>query len=184
MIVHVPITVTEKHCPYCDTFLETASSSVSTYGRKFRRCKNCKKIYKTGRFLFSDLSPSQIKSIKEETFQKLRIWAIVILTTCIIMVISGEVLLSVVLSIALYFEAHIAHIYFRDKKRTLDKLKGKDKELLDVEIRESERIQEAYRTKKKDLIIINSNGAYELKSIEEINKENEKIRKEYENNDK
>jgi hypothetical protein len=70
-------TIHTSRCPYCGEIISSGYDGPAEWGLKYGRCDECNGIYKTGKKLYSDLSPEQQKEDKDK-FIHLMIVAILI----------------------------------------------------------------------------------------------------------
>lgn len=144
MVYKIPPTYTNI-CPYCRNELSNAPLRGDRWGPKYGRCEHCKKIYRTGKKLYSDLPPEEKAADK----RKMRITAIsaalVMLLAYAICAITAWAMMAVLVFAAFVTLIVTGASYFVKNSRTLkhyDYLKTKDPELYQLEYAESMRIMQ------------------------------------------
>ena len=137
------INVYTRSCPYCNSSISKEYYSPDKWGLKYGRCSKCKGIFKTGKQLYSDLSPKEKRADKEEVFQALKIIVPIFLITFVVACITGWELVGLLAFMAFVGILAVTLSYHRKTKFTLKKynyLKETDPELYRLEYAESMRI--------------------------------------------
>ena len=63
------IRVCTSFCPYCNSTISKEYNGPAVWGPKYGRCAKCKKIFKTGKRLYSDVSEQEKEKDKKELLQ-------------------------------------------------------------------------------------------------------------------
>ena len=139
------ITTYTSTCPYCRSILSSGYFFEERWGLKFGRCNHCKKIYRTGKQLYSDLSPEEIADDKQKMRMTAMSAALVMLLSYAICAIAAwsVMVLLIVASFIVIVATGVS--YIEKSKHTLQHyewLKTKDPELYQLEYAESMRIMQ------------------------------------------
>lgn len=151
MVYKVALHITS--CPYCNHTLSRSYNRITGgFGMKYARCPKCKGIYRTGKMLYSDLSPKEQENDGDSV---IRVMLILFPLFAIAFIVAYFTVseIAVCISCFLLFSIFITLIsYFQRQKITLRKyqfLKEKDPELYQLEYAESVRIIRSRRRNEK-----------------------------------
>lgn len=137
------IPVYTHSCPHCGKTISKDYYAPEKWGLKYGRCTKCKGIFKTGKRLYSDLSPEEKMADKKEVVQALKILAPIFLISFVIACVTGWELVGLVALISFIGILVVTLSYHGRTKATLKTytwLKKKDPELYRMECAESMRI--------------------------------------------
>lgn len=137
------ITLHITSCPYCNHTISRSYNRTGGFGMKYARCPKCKGIYRTGKMLYSDLSPKDQENDGDSVIRVMLIFFPLFLLALIVAYFTVSEI-AVGISCCLLFSILVTLIpYFQRQKITLKKyqfLKEKDPELYQLEYAETVRI--------------------------------------------
>ena len=137
------IKICTSTCPYCGNPVSRDYHGPEKWGLKYGRCNNCKMIFRTGKKLYSDLSPEEREADKKELTQGLKITIPVFLISLAVTCATGWELLGLIVFFSFLFSVIFVSAHLSKARETLmkyDYLKTKDPELYQLEYAESMRI--------------------------------------------
>ena len=137
------INIYTRSCPYCNSAISKEYYGPEKWGLKYGRCTKCKGIFKTGKQLYSDLSPEEIMADKKEVIQVLKIVVPILLISFVVACVTGCALGGLIAFISFIMSLVVTLSYHEKTKCTLQKydwLKKTDPELYQIEYAESMRI--------------------------------------------
>ena len=137
----VKIKVTTYTCPKCRHTLKQEYNGGSLYGEKYGRCPNCGYIYSTGKKLYSDLSEKELEEQKQISKDFYKFLIPTFLISLIITLVTGWELVGLVAFLSGFLLIYWFFSSLLDKTKTLKNVSKKDKELYDLEVKQSERIK-------------------------------------------
>ena len=134
------IRICTSSCPYCGATVGKEYHSSSPYGLKFGRCPNCKKIFKTGKMLYSDISQENRDEERKGIFQFISVTIPLFILSVFITIYTGWALVGL-LGFFLFMPTVLSiFAHFQNRSILLSKysrLKNTDPELYQLEYSES-----------------------------------------------
>ena len=135
------VRITTYSCPKCKHTIKKERGYGDVYGEKYGRCPNCGYIYNTGKKLYSDLSDKELEERKNRIKETYKILIPIFLISLIVTIITGWELVGVVAVLSGFLIVGSFFDDLSDKRKTLKNVSKRDKELYDLEVKQSENIQ-------------------------------------------
>ena len=134
------IRVTTYSCPKCGHTIKKEYNGGSLYGEKYGRCPKCGYIYSTGKKLYSDLSEKELEEQKNTSKEFYKILIPTFLISLIITIVTGWELVGLVAFLSGFLIVYGFFSNLSDKSKTLKNVSKSDKELYELEVKQSENI--------------------------------------------